>query len=104
MVVEGQVEREADRGAQDGAGGVRKLSVPLRNAMNEVTRQAYVADCEIGLKRWNRMIQKAGYAIELRLPSTRFRRSIGSWRGYAEFLQPLGQALGVDIRARLADT
>ncbi|MDB5407410.1 MAG: putative benzoyl-CoA oxygenase component, partial [Rhodospirillales bacterium] len=67
--------------APDGAGGVRKMSVPLRNAMNEVTRQAYVADCEIGLKRWNRMIQKAGYAIELRLPSTRFRRSIGSWAG-----------------------
>jgi benzoyl-CoA 2,3-epoxidase subunit B len=67
--------------APDGTGGVRKMSVPLRNAMNEVTRQAYVADCEIGLKRWNRTIQKAGYAIELRLPSTRFRRSIGSWAG-----------------------
>ena len=31
------------------------------------------------------------------------RRSIGAWRRYAEFLEPLGQALGVDIRARLAD-
>ena len=33
-----------------------------------------------------------------------YRRSIGTWRRYAEFLEPLGQALGVDIRARLADT
>jgi tetratricopeptide (TPR) repeat protein len=32
-----------------------------------------------------------------------YRRSIGTWRRYAEFLEPLGQALGVDIRARLAD-
>jgi tetratricopeptide (TPR) repeat protein len=32
------------------------------------------------------------------------RRSIGTWRRYAEFLEPLGQALGVDIRARLAET
>jgi hypothetical protein len=32
-----------------------------------------------------------------------YRRSIGAWRRYAEFLEPLGQALGVDIRARLAD-
>jgi tetratricopeptide (TPR) repeat protein len=28
-----------------------------------------------------------------------YRRSIGTWRRYAEFLEPLGQALGVDIRA-----
>jgi tetratricopeptide (TPR) repeat protein len=27
-----------------------------------------------------------------------YRRSIGTWRRYAEFLEPLGQALGVDIR------
>jgi tetratricopeptide (TPR) repeat protein len=33
-----------------------------------------------------------------------YRRSIGTWRRYAEFLEPLGQALEVDIRARLADT
>ena len=33
-----------------------------------------------------------------------YRRSIGTWRRYAEFLEPLGQALGVDIRAGLADT
>jgi tetratricopeptide (TPR) repeat protein len=33
-----------------------------------------------------------------------YRRSIGTWRRYAEFLEPLGQALGVDIHARLADT
>ena len=32
-----------------------------------------------------------------------YRRSIGSWRRYADFLEPLGQALGIDIRARLAD-
>jgi tetratricopeptide (TPR) repeat protein len=33
-----------------------------------------------------------------------YRRSIGAWRRYAEYLEPLGQALGVDIRARLADS
>jgi tetratricopeptide (TPR) repeat protein len=32
-----------------------------------------------------------------------YRRALGSWRRYAEFLEPLGQALGVDIKARLAD-
>jgi tetratricopeptide (TPR) repeat protein len=29
-----------------------------------------------------------------------YRRSIGTWRRYAEFLEPLGQALGVDVGAQ----
>ncbi len=54
-------------------------SVRLRNAMNEVMRSSYVKDCEIGIKRWNMQIKRAGYENPLRLPSARFRRSIGSW-------------------------
>ncbi|MDQ2858037.1 MAG: benzoyl-CoA 2,3-epoxidase subunit BoxB [Candidatus Eremiobacteraeota bacterium] len=63
----------------DGKGGTASERIPMRNAMNEVTRQAYVKDCEIGLTRWNRVIAKAGFSAQLKLPSTRFRRSIGSW-------------------------
>src|SRR5215468_6156853 len=65
----------------DGKGGVTSETLPLRNAMNETVRGAYVRDCEIGVKRWNRLIQKAGIGRELTLPSTRFRRSIGAWAG-----------------------
>jgi benzoyl-CoA 2,3-dioxygenase component B len=54
-------------------------TVSLRNAMNEVMRNAYVKDCEIGVKRWNLAIQRAGLDFRLALPSQRFRRSIGSW-------------------------
>ena len=53
--------------------------IPLRNAMNDVTRSAYVRDCEIGMTRWNRTIEKAGFAFRYKLPSTRFHRSIGAW-------------------------
>ena len=63
----------------DGKGGLQKETVGLRNAMNEVLREAYVRDCEIGLKRWNMQIQKGGHEFRLKLPSTRFRRSIGAW-------------------------
>jgi benzoyl-CoA 2,3-dioxygenase component B len=63
----------------DGKGGLQKETVGLRNAMNEVLREAYVRDCEIGLKRWNMQIQKAGFEFRLKLPSTHFRRSIGAW-------------------------
>jgi benzoyl-CoA 2,3-dioxygenase component B len=60
---------------------IEEQTIPMRNAMNEITRLSYVADCEIGLKRWNRLIKKSGQDIVLALPSTRFRRSIGIWAG-----------------------
>jgi len=63
----------------DGKGGLKRESVPMRNAMNEVLRNAYIRDCEIGLKRWNMQIKRAGADFELKLPSSRFRRSIGIW-------------------------
>jgi benzoyl-CoA 2,3-epoxidase subunit B len=56
-----------------------KESVSLRNAMNEVMRASYIKDCEIGVKRWNMQIQRAGFDFRLALPSSRFRRSIGVW-------------------------
>jgi benzoyl-CoA 2,3-epoxidase subunit B len=56
-------------------------TVNLRNAMNEVMREAYIRDCEIGLKRWNTQIKRAGFEAQLRLPSSHFRRSIGAWAG-----------------------
>ena len=51
----------------------------MLNALNEVMRESYIKDCEIGLKRWNRTIERAGHALRLTLPSSRFRRSIGAW-------------------------
>ncbi len=58
---------------------VRIEPMPYRNAINEVVRGAYVEDCLKGLQRWNKWIERAGFAVRLRLPSTRFRRDIGSW-------------------------
>jgi benzoyl-CoA 2,3-dioxygenase component B len=62
-------------------GRVRVESMPYRNAINEVVRGSYVEDCLKGLRRWNKWIDRAGHATRLRLPSTRFRRGIGSWSG-----------------------
>ena len=65
----------------DGRGGTRIETVPMRNAMNEVTRLGYIADCEKGLARWNRVLERAGRETRLSLPSPRFHRTIGSWAG-----------------------
>ena len=58
----------------DGSGGVKSETVSMRNAMNEIMRAAYVRDCENGVKRWNKIIEKGGIDFELRLPSPRPHR------------------------------
>src|SRR5690242_8940035 len=62
-------------------------TVPVLNALNEVMRESYLKDCDIGVKRWNRMIERAGHAFRITLPSSRFRRSIGPWAGVPVDLQ-----------------
>jgi benzoyl-CoA 2,3-dioxygenase component B len=74
-----EAEMEVELMGDDGR--IRPQSVPMRNAINEVTRAAYVKDCNVGVTRWNRLIKKAGHEVELKLPSPRFRRTIGAWAG-----------------------
>jgi benzoyl-CoA 2,3-dioxygenase component B len=75
-------------------GGIKIDTVPLRNAMNEVTRRAYLRDCDIGVQRWNRTIKKAGVEFELQLPSARFRRAVGVWAG--RHFDPAGHPVAPD--------
>jgi benzoyl-CoA 2,3-dioxygenase component B len=63
----------------DGKGGTMAEDVPMRSAMNEVTRAAYVRDCDLRVQRWSRPLAEAGCDFRFRLPSTRFHRSIGVW-------------------------
>jgi benzoyl-CoA 2,3-dioxygenase component B len=58
-------------------GAVVEEDVPLRTAMNEVLRDAYVEDCQRGVDRWNKRLAEAGLSERLRLPSKRFHRHIG---------------------------
>src|SRR5882724_8515619 len=65
----------------DGQGGVTAEDAPMRSAINEVTRAAYIRDCGTGLGRWNRLIGETGNEFRLNLPSPRFHRSLGVWAG-----------------------
>jgi benzoyl-CoA 2,3-dioxygenase component B len=62
-------------------GAIRTENVPYRNALNEISRREYLTDCERGLARWNKWIERAGYSFRLRLPSPRFNRTVGTWAG-----------------------
>jgi benzoyl-CoA 2,3-epoxidase subunit B len=44
----------------DGTGGVSGEEVPMRSAMNEVARAAYVRNCDVGVQGWNRLIAEVG--------------------------------------------
>ena len=70
----------------------------MRNAMNEVTRIGYIADCEKGLARWNRIIARAGRSTRLVVPSPRFRRTIGSWANVPT--DPAGNPIAQDVYDR----
>jgi benzoyl-CoA 2,3-epoxidase subunit B len=86
----------------DGKGGIIPEEVPMRSAMNEVTRSAYIKDCDIGVQRWSRLIQQAGHDFRLMLPSPRFRRSVGAWAG--THTDPEGNQIGTEAwHARQGD-
>ncbi len=62
-------------------GKIVKEDVAMRNAMNEVLRDAYVEDCQRGVDKWNRTIAAHGIDFQLKLPSRRFHRHIGIYAG-----------------------
>jgi benzoyl-CoA 2,3-epoxidase subunit B len=62
-------------------GKVVTEEVPLRNAMNEILRDSYVDDCDRGVQRWNKILDKYGIPERLALPHRRFHRAIGAYSG-----------------------
>ncbi|MBI2219546.1 MAG: benzoyl-CoA 2,3-epoxidase subunit BoxB [Candidatus Rokubacteria bacterium] len=54
---------------------------PALTALNERLRDDYIADCQRGVDRWNRVIRDHGIDVELRLPHRGFNREIGMFAG-----------------------
>jgi benzoyl-CoA 2,3-dioxygenase component B len=83
-------------------GRVVREDVPLRNAMNEVLRDAYVVDCQRGVDKWNKIIEAKGVHFKLTLPSRRFYRHIGVFAGHCA--TPEGELLAAEAwEARKAE-
>ena len=59
--------------------GIGKEEVPMRVAMNEVLRDAYVKDNENGVSKWNTELQDQKVDARFKLPSRRFNRKVGMW-------------------------
>jgi benzoyl-CoA 2,3-dioxygenase component B len=58
-------------------GSMRKEEVPMRRAMNEVLRDAYINDCAKVIKSWNRALEQEGTDFRVSLPHRRFHRAQG---------------------------
>ncbi|HET6210021.1 MAG TPA: benzoyl-CoA 2,3-epoxidase subunit BoxB [Jatrophihabitans sp.] len=75
----------------DGQIGATEVSALI--GLNTDLRREYIADCEIGVKRWNRILADAGLAHRLRLPHVAFNRKVGAFAGIEA--TPDGELLSV---------
>ena len=72
-------------------GSIKMVDEPALTAINMRLRDDYVKDCQGGVSRWNRIIDKAGIKFQLMLPSVAFNRAIGEFRNI--HASPEGQLL-----------
>jgi len=75
-------------------GKVVQEEVPTRNAMNELLRDSYIEDCQRGVDRWNKVLEKHEMDFRFMLPDRKFNRAIGAYQSL-EF-DPTGKHLTAD--------
>ena len=56
---------------------IRMQQEPALTALNERLRDDYVTDCDRGVQRWNKVIERAGIDFRFKLPHRAFHRAIG---------------------------
>ena len=61
-------------------GQIRTVDEPALTAINMRLRDEYTKDCQGGVNRWNKIIEKAGIKFALTLPSPAFHRHIGEFK------------------------
>ena len=61
-------------------GEIKRVDEPALTAINMRLRDDYTADCQRGLDRWNKAIEKTGVDFKFVLPHVAFHRQIGEFR------------------------
>lgn len=64
------------------------------SAINARLRDDYIKDASGGVKRWNKLIKKAGFDFELKLPHVAFNRQIGEFADISA--TPDGEVIDAD--------
>jgi benzoyl-CoA 2,3-dioxygenase component B len=60
---------------------ISQVEVSALTGLNTDLRREYIADCEGGVKRWNRILEAAGLPQRLHLPHVAFNRKVGAFAG-----------------------
>ncbi|HEX5495928.1 MAG TPA: benzoyl-CoA 2,3-epoxidase subunit BoxB [Mycobacteriales bacterium] len=61
---------------------VVRTETPALISLNEDLRDEYIADCQTGIKRWNRILDEFGVTARLYLPHRAFNRRVGTFSGW----------------------
>jgi benzoyl-CoA 2,3-dioxygenase component B len=77
--------------AGNGEQSIGQTEVAALVGLNTDLRREYIADCEGGVKRWNRILDSAGLPHRLKLPHVAFNRRVGAFAGIE--VTPDGQQL-----------
>jgi benzoyl-CoA 2,3-dioxygenase component B len=94
--------------AGDGQPAVSQLEVSALVGLNTDLRREYIADCQGGVNRWNKILAAAGLAHRLKLPHIAFNRRVGAFASIEaspdgdllsaeEWAQRQGQWLPTDV-------
>jgi benzoyl-CoA 2,3-epoxidase subunit B len=65
--------------ASTGEQSIGQAEVSALTGLNTDLRREYVADCQSGVNRWNKILQRAGLPQRLRLPHAAFNRKVGAF-------------------------
>ncbi len=61
-------------------GQIKRVAEPALTAINMRLRDDYTRDCDKGIQRFNKIIERAGVAFDLKLSHVAFHRAIGEFR------------------------
>jgi benzoyl-CoA 2,3-epoxidase subunit B len=62
-------------------GEIGQTEVAALTGLNTDLRRAYIADCQSGVNRWNKILASAGLPHRLQLPHIAFNRQVGAFAG-----------------------
>jgi benzoyl-CoA 2,3-dioxygenase component B len=79
-------------------GEIGQTEVAALVGLNTDLRRQYIADCQNGVNRWNKILESAGLPQRLALPHIAFNRKVGAFAGIE--VTPDGQLISADEWAR----
>jgi benzoyl-CoA 2,3-dioxygenase component B len=75
-------------------GEIGQSEVSALTGLNTDLRREYIADCQTGVNRWNKILESAGLPQRLKLPHIAFNRKVGAFAGIEA--SPDGEILTAD--------